>query len=327
MVLVVEDNPEMNRFISQSLSGEYNIVTAFDGQEGLEKAIATPPALIVTDIMMPRVSGVQMIADIRKCLELADVPILLLTAKADEDLKIKLLENGAQDFVAKPFSEKDLQVRVRNLIHFKQSQEKLKQANDELIAASRSKDDFLAALSHELRTPLNPVLLIASDSAHNPDLPTEIRSQFEVILKNVEVEAALIDDLLNLSHINHGKLNLKIQTVDAHTVLREAIQIMQSQIEVKRTRVIVHLNAEQHFISADSVRLQQIFWNILKNAAKFTPKDGTITIETFSTGEGGRFSVKISDTGIGMTPDELERVFSPFAQGDHVKSANFGVWD
>jgi PAS domain S-box-containing protein len=123
-VLVVEDNPEMNRFIAESLSEKYNVISAFDGQQGLEKALVSNPAIIVTDIMMPKVSGVQMIAEMRKHPELADVPILLLTAKADEDLKIKLLEESAQDFVAKPFSEKDLLVRVRNLIELKKSQER-----------------------------------------------------------------------------------------------------------------------------------------------------------------------------------------------------------
>ena len=112
-VLVVEDNPEMNQFIVESLSGEYNVITAFDGREGCEKAVECDPVLIVTDIMMPKVSGDQMIAEIRQRSELAEVPILLLTAKADEELKMKLLDGGAQDFVAKPFSEKELQVRAR----------------------------------------------------------------------------------------------------------------------------------------------------------------------------------------------------------------------
>lgn len=123
-VLVVEDNLDMNRFISESLCTTYHVISAFDGQQGLEKALASPPTLIITDIMMPKVSGVQMISDIRKCPELADVPILLLSAKADEELKIQLLTEGAQDFVAKPFSEKDLLVRVRNLIDLKKSQER-----------------------------------------------------------------------------------------------------------------------------------------------------------------------------------------------------------
>jgi PAS domain S-box-containing protein len=123
-VLIVEDNADMNRFISESLSDTYNVISAFDGQEGLEKALALNPTLIITDIMMPKVSGVQMIAELRKRRGLTHIPILLLSAKADEELKVQLLSEGAQDFVAKPFSEKDLHVRVRNLIDLKQSQER-----------------------------------------------------------------------------------------------------------------------------------------------------------------------------------------------------------
>jgi PAS domain S-box-containing protein len=123
-ILVVEDNTEMNRFIAESLSDEYNIVVAFDGQQGLEKVLAANPVLIVTDIMMPKMSGVEMIAQIRQRPDLADIPILILSAKADEELKIKLLEQGAQDFIAKPFSEKDLLARVKNLLALKKAQER-----------------------------------------------------------------------------------------------------------------------------------------------------------------------------------------------------------
>ena len=107
-VLVIEDNVEMNRFIAEVLAPHYHIVTAFDGQQGLEKALAEPPTLIVSDIMLPKVSGIEMIAQMRQHTALANVPIIVLSAKADEDLKIKLLEQDAQDFLAKPFSERDL---------------------------------------------------------------------------------------------------------------------------------------------------------------------------------------------------------------------------
>jgi two-component system, OmpR family, sensor histidine kinase VicK len=127
-VLVVEDNPEMNEFISQSLRSEYHVISASDGQEGLEKALLFQPSLIVSDIMMPKVSGVEMITQLRKRPEMLETPILLLSAKADEELKLSLLEESAQDFITKPFSERDLQVRVRNLITVRKSNEVLRKA-------------------------------------------------------------------------------------------------------------------------------------------------------------------------------------------------------
>jgi signal transduction histidine kinase len=184
-------------------------------------------------------------------------------------------------------------------------------------AAGRAKDNFLAALSHELRTPLNPVLLIASDSAENDDFPPDVRAQFKTILQNVEVEARLIDDLLDMTRINNGKLNLRMETVNAHTILREALRTTQVDISAKGIRLSTHLAAEQTMVSADPVRLQQVFWNVLKNAVKFTPEGGKITIETFLTTARDRINISITDTGIGMNSEELERIFSAFSQGDH----------
>jgi PAS domain S-box-containing protein len=126
-ILVVEDNADMNRFVSESLRGEHEVFSAYNGEEGLEKAMALRPAIVVSDIMMPSMSGAQMVAEIRKRSELADVAILMLSAKADEQLKIALLEGGTQDFITKPFSERDLQVRVRSLINMRQSRARERQ--------------------------------------------------------------------------------------------------------------------------------------------------------------------------------------------------------
>jgi PAS domain S-box-containing protein len=139
-VLVVEDHPDMNRFIAESLSDIYDVSTAFDGREGLAMATALHPALIVSDIMMPRMSGAEMIAEVRKQPELAHTPILLLSAKADDELKNRLLANGANDFVAKPFSEPDLIARVANLIRARQA------TLDAVLARQELQDFFMQAV-------------------------------------------------------------------------------------------------------------------------------------------------------------------------------------
>ncbi|MGH7940949.1 MAG: PAS domain S-box protein, partial [Limisphaerales bacterium] len=196
-----------------------------------------------------------------------------------------------------------------------------KTARESAEAASRAKDDFLAALSHELRTPLNPVLMVASDRASNNELPSDVRSDFEAIAKNIEMEARLIDDLLDITRINHGKLSLNFRIVDAHAVLRDAVEKARLQIEEKRLQFVFRLKAAQHTVRADAVRLQQVFCNVLRNAAKFTHNGGTITVETSSQERGGPLAVKITDTGFGMTREELERAFLAFSQGDHAKDA------
>jgi PAS domain S-box-containing protein len=199
----------------------------------------------------------------------------------------------------------------------KREEQELERARDEALNASRAKDDFLAALSHELRTPLNPVLLVASDAANNPQLPDETRADFEMIRRNVELEARLIDDLLDLTRISRGKLSLEKRPLDVRVVLQDAIAIVQSDAKIKQISLTLDFGADQYMILGDAVRLQQIFWNVLKNAVKFTPEGGKITIETRTPAESGNVAVKIIDTGIGLTIGEITHIFNAFSQGDH----------
>ena len=199
------------------------------------------------------------------------------------------------------------------------SEQILMQAKAAAESANRTKDHFLAALSHELRTPLNPALLIASESAGNAELPEGVRQNFETIRKNIELEARLIDDLLDLTRITTGKTTLNREIVNVHDILADALATIQSEYEAKNLSMKLKLEATHSWVDGDVIRLQQVFWNILKNAVKFTPESGTITIET-STGKGGRLVVKISDTGIGMSPEEIARIFTAFAQGDHASA-------
>jgi PAS domain S-box-containing protein len=189
------------------------------------------------------------------------------------------------------------------------------QREREAVAASRAKDDFLAALSHELRTPLNPVLLIASEAAGNPEFPAPAREAFRSIEKNAMLEARLIDDLLDLTRIEHGKIALEMQPFDAHAALRDALVTIQAEAEEKHLSLEVGLGAPASQIIGDSGRLQQVFWNVLKNAVKFTPPGGAITVSSWS--DLRELFVCVRDSGIGMAPHELSRIFGAFVQGDH----------
>jgi two-component system, chemotaxis family, CheB/CheR fusion protein len=204
---------------------------------------------------------------------------------------------------------------ARDITERKRAELEIKKARNEAEEASRAKDNFLAALSHELRTPLNPVLLVASDAIRDPDLPPGVRANFDIILKNVELEAKLIDDLLDLVRVRTGKLKVEKRHVNVYSVLSAAIAIVQNEIDQKKINLVQKFQDTHSIILGDAVRLQQVFWNVLKNAIKFTPLEGEITIETSSTPE--TCLVKISDTGIGMSQNELARVFDAFKQGDH----------
>ncbi len=210
-----------------------------------------------------------------------------------------------------------LVVVLTDITQRKRAETELERARDEAVAASRAKDDFLAALSHELRTPLSPVLLLASEAATDDQLPPRTRADFDTIRKSVELEARLIDDLLDLTRITRGKLALDRRPTDLATVVGDALATVRAEFAAKHIELTVLPPAEPQQVLGDSVRLQQVFWNILKNALKFTPMSGRVRIESRVERERGKVVVEISDTGIGITPAELERVFEAFAQGDH----------
>ncbi|HEX2854864.1 MAG TPA: PAS domain S-box protein [Opitutaceae bacterium] len=187
--------------------------------------------------------------------------------------------------------------------------------------ANKAKDDFLATLSHELRNPLNPVLLIASEAAQNPGLAPDIRADFEMIQRNVELEARLIDDLLDLTRITRRKMSLDMRPVEIHGILHEAIATVRRDAEGKTIVISSTFNAAKTRVMGDAVRLQQIFWNVLRNAVKFTPDKGRVTIHTFNPDKSGDMHIEVTDTGIGMTSEEIARIFEAFSQGDHATSS------
>ncbi|HWA24999.1 MAG TPA: PAS domain-containing protein [Lacunisphaera sp.] len=195
------------------------------------------------------------------------------------------------------------------------SEQRLTQAVAELGRASRAKDDFLATLSHELRTPLNPVLLLASELARDASLAPEVRASFEMIRKNVELEARLIDDLLDLTSIVRGKLTVRKEVRELDAILADAIAAVRPEFELRGVILTEPMAPSGVRVFADEVRLAQVFINLLKNAAKFTPRGGTVTVVTVA--EGSSVAVRITDSGIGMTSAELARVFDAFEQGDH----------
>lgn len=204
----------------------------------------------------------------------------------------------------------------------KLAEQEIAEARDKALAASRAKDDFLAALSHELRTPLTPVLLLSSEEANNRSLPESVRADFEMIAKNVALEARLIDDLLDLTRITRGKLVLERRAIDVHAILHDALATVRADFLERKIGLHLELAATRHIVMGDPVRLQQVFWNVLKNAVKFTPTGGRVLVESRT--DGPRVSIRFTDTGIGLTEPELQRIFEAFAQGEHGSSHKFG---
>ena len=208
-------------------------------------------------------------------------------------------------------------------------------ARSEAESANRAKDRFLAVLSHELRTPLTPVLFATSSLLEQVDhsLDPSVRSVLEMVRRNVELEAKLIDDLLDVSRIARGQLVLDLKTVDVHEVIRDCVEICRDETTVARLEVVLDLAAGSHHVEGDQARLMQVVWNLVRNAARFTSEGGgTLSIRTGNTagscGDRGASAgpsgpgpapglvVAFTDTGIGIDPAIQDRIFEPFHQGD-----------
>ena len=182
--------------------------------------------------------------------------------------------------------------------------------------ANLAKNRFLAVLSHELRTPLTPILLSVSTLLDEGSLAADVRAALEMIRRNVALEARLIDDLLDVTRIIRGTFALELQPSDAHDLLHQAIEVCRSDLEGAQLDVSLDLAASAHAVLADPARLQQVFWNLLKNAAKFSPKGGTLAIRSRDDTAANTVVVEVADQGIGIDPAFLPRMFEAFEQGE-----------
>jgi len=197
----------------------------------------------------------------------------------------------------------------------------LQRAKEQAEAASLAKDRFLAILSHELRTPLTPVLMLAESLESNPMLPSALRLDASLIRRHVSLEARLIDDLLDLTRIEKGKLHLQKEFVNIHEVIGTAVEMVRSQAKTKGVDLLSDMRSNRVYVEVDRARLKQVVLNLLTNALKFTPAGGKISVSTQAIGELIRISVR--DTGVGIAEESLHAIFDAFEQGD-TASRRFG---
>ena len=193
----------------------------------------------------------------------------------------------------------------------------------ELIAANAAKDQFLAQLSHELRSPLTPVIAMVGELEAEMPESEPIKEALEVVRRNVELEARLIDDLLDITRISKGKIQITFETISIHQILQRAYEICRNEIEAKKLDVNFGLRASHTYVEGDPARLQQVFWNLIKNSVKFTPEKGRISIETLNPAPD-KIEVRVIDTGIGIEPETIHKIFDAFEQGQSDITRRFG---
>jgi PAS domain S-box-containing protein len=211
---------------------------------------------------------------------------------------------------------------IRDTTERYQAAQAIRQAKEEAERANAAKDRFLAVLSHELRTPLTPIVAAAHVLQRVCNVPEKFKHLLPMIQRNVDLEARLIDDLLDLTSIGAGKLTLRMQPVDLHRLIGTVIEMVDAEIQTKKLDVKVQLDAAPCWIDGDEARLQQVVWNIVRNAVKFTPEGGAIRLSTEQ--NEGWVTLRCTDTGFGIHPDALPRLFTAFEQADAEVSQRFG---
>jgi PAS domain S-box-containing protein len=211
----------------------------------------------------------------------------------------------------------------RDFSAHKETEQALMKAKEEAEAANVAKDRFLAMVSHELRTPLTPVLATLSLWEMGGDLPQQLQGDLRMLRQSVELEARIIDDLLDLTRTQRGILTLKTEETDVYELLGSITELCQSEARGKNLDLGLRLDAKRRYVHTDAARLQQIFWNVLRNAIKFTEAGGKVTISATDSPEG-EIVVTVTDTGIGMNSEMLSRLFVPFEQGEQTISRRYG---
>jgi signal transduction histidine kinase/CheY-like chemotaxis protein len=212
---------------------------------------------------------------------------------------------------------------IQGVLYFVEDKTRDVTLRHELINANAAKDQFLALLSHELRNPLSPVIAMVSELEASTPRSAKLWRALEVIRRNVELEARLIDDLLDVTRIAKGKLQLTVETVDVHEILGRAHEICRDDIDRKSIEAKFELNAKEVHVEGDPARLQQIFWNLIKNSVKFTPADGRIIVVTSNSGPS-EIEIRVTDTGIGIESDKIDKIFNAFEQGQTSITRRFG---
>ncbi|RKG70628.1 response regulator [Corallococcus sp. CA054B] len=329
-ILLVDDNRDMRDYIQRVLSPEYDVEVATDGQKGLEAALARPPDLVLSDVMMPKLDGMGLLRALRAAPTTRELPILLLSAKAGEEATVQGLASGADDYLVKPFSAGELLARIAS--NLKLARMRGEMANERaraenLTAALRARDDFLSVAAHELRTPLAAFQLHLElvERGLGKDAPPKALERLKQARSFIRRLAMLVDVLMDVSQITSGRLKITRTDVDLGDLLVEVTRFAEE--EARRDGTPLTVDVKGPVMGAfDPSRISQVVHNLIANALKFgrgRPVDVTLQPD----GEVVRLSVV--DHGIGIKPEDRERIFDRFERAvstHHYGGLGLGLW-
>jgi signal transduction histidine kinase len=350
-VLLVEDNDDMRRLLAGLLRARYRVIEARDGEQGLYEAEREPPDLIISDVMMPKLTGDELVSRVRQNAALDRVPILLLTAKADEELRSRILRAGAQDYLLKPFESEELLARVHNLIAMRRAYsllrsevaaqqgdvealsrevisqkrslegalEAAKLAREEAEQASRQKSDFLSLVSHELRTPLTSIRLQVErlNRGRTGVLNAHQSEAVGKIQRSYGRLFDMVESLLQFGRLELGRLQVGAAELDLVAITHEVIEELRPRAEEKGLALsLAEVSGAMPMVS-DRELVRLIVANLCDNAIKYTAS-GEVQVSLIRH-DDGELSIRVRDTGMGIELREQQRVFLPFEQLEPVR--------
>lgn len=331
-ILLVDDDEVDRLAIRRALRGaavDARVEEACGAAEAMKALSGDVFDCILLDYYLPGTDGFEVLRNLRR--ETPRTPVVMLTGHGDEQTAVELMKAGAADYITKNGLSGE---RLIQSLRYATERQRLESERDELLRreqqarqeaerANRAKDHFLAILSHDLRTPLTAILgwtrMLRAERVDELRLARGL----EIIQRNAQVQARLIEDLVDVSRITSGKLQLSLRSVDLANVCLSALEAVRPAAEEKRIQLEEHLDASLEPIVGDSSRLQQVVWNLLTNAIKFTPAGGTVGLR-LSASESG-VELVVADTGRGIPKEFLSRVFEPFSQAAENVQGGLGL--
>jgi signal transduction histidine kinase len=304
-ILLADDNADMREYVRRLLRERWDVEAVADGAQALEAIARRAPDVVVTDVMMPNVDGFELVRRLRAEPATATIPIIMLSARAGEESRVGGLTSGADDYLVKPFSARELIARVE-----RQLLGALATARRDAEAASRAKDEFLALLGHELRNPRAPI----ATALHVMRMrePAMFEPERAVIERQLRHMTRLVDDLLDVSRIASGKIDLQRARLELADIVRDAVETASPLLEHLGHHLVIDVPARGLATDGDRMRLTQVVANLVNNAARYTPAGGRIEVRGGR--DGDEITLAVRDNGVGIAADMLPHVFDLFVQ-------------
>ncbi|AKJ07443.1 signal transduction histidine kinase [Archangium gephyra] len=322
-VLLADDNTDMREYVQRVLSSAFEVEAVPDGQAALEAVRARPPDLVLTDVMMPRLSGFGLLAALRGDERTRAIPVVMLSARAGEEASVEGLDAGADDYLVKPFNARELVARVRSNLELARMRRKIahqEAVTEYLREAVQIRDDFLSVASHELKTPLAAfglsLELLERDLA--PDSRLRVRDRLLSAGRQVKRLHSLVETLLDVSQLASGRLVLHLEGLDLTSTVEEVVSRLEAELQRAGISVRLHHNGsiQGHF---DRVRLAQVVTNLLQNAARYGQGKA---VEVRVENTGGMGCITVVDHGMGIAAEDRARIFEKFERA--VPARQFG---